>query len=60
MNLFLMLLAYSYLMNTDAIYEAFDFSVERFGRPTYIGILLIFQFVFAPVNEVSILRFVLR
>ncbi|XP_076445131.1 CAAX prenyl protease 1 homolog [Babylonia areolata] len=46
-NTFLCFLVFALLLNKTVLYEAFGFSTQ----PTLIGLFIIFQFVFAPYNE---------
>jgi len=47
-NLFLCFMVFALLINRTELYEAFGF----FTKPTIIGLLIVFQFIFAPYNEV--------
>jgi STE24 endopeptidase len=42
-------MVFGYLMHRQVLYTAFGFNV----MPTLIGLLIIFQFIFSPYNEVS-------
>lgn len=46
-NLFLCFMVFGFLHQNKALYEAFGFN----AMPTLIGILIIFQFIFSPYNE---------
>jgi STE24 endopeptidase len=46
-NTFLCFLMFALLMNQHAVYVAFGFE----SQPTLIGLLIIFQFIFSPYNE---------
>ncbi|KAL8582512.1 hypothetical protein ACOMHN_065491 [Nucella lapillus] len=46
-NTFLCFLVFALLLSKTVLYEAFGFSTQ----PTLIGLFIIFQFVFAPYNE---------
>lgn len=48
-NTFLCFLVFGLLINKQVLYSAFGFS----SQPTIVGLLIIFQFIFAPYNEVS-------
>uniref|UniRef100_A0A0B7AXJ1 CAAX prenyl protease n=1 Tax=Arion vulgaris TaxID=1028688 RepID=A0A0B7AXJ1_9EUPU len=47
-NLFLCFMVFAVLMKKTILYAAFGFSTQ----PTLIGLIIIFQFIFAPYNEV--------
>ncbi|BFZ09759.1 hypothetical protein BsWGS_12798 [Bradybaena similaris] len=47
-NLFLCFLVFALLMKKTILYAAFGFDTQ----PTLIGLIIIFQFIFAPYNEV--------
>ncbi|CAG5136664.1 unnamed protein product [Candidula unifasciata] len=47
-NLFLCFLVFALLMKKTILYSAFGFDTQ----PTLIGLIIIFQFIFAPYNEV--------
>ncbi|GFO46398.1 Zinc metallopeptidase, ste24 homolog [Plakobranchus ocellatus] len=47
-NLFLCFLVFGLLMKEQVLYSAFGFH----SQPTFIGLIIIFQFIFAPYNEV--------
>jgi STE24 endopeptidase len=47
-NLFLCFFVFAALMKKAVLYSAFGFSTQ----PTLIGLIIIFQFIFAPYNEV--------
>ncbi len=53
-NTFMCFMVFALLINRQEFYEAFGFSTQ----PTLIGLLIIFQFIFSPYNEV-ILYFLL-
>ncbi|KAK7500099.1 hypothetical protein BaRGS_00008646 [Batillaria attramentaria] len=46
-NTFLCFLVFGLLINKAVLYQAFGFT----SQPTLIGLLIIFQFIFAPYNE---------
>jgi len=46
-NLFLCFMVFGFLHNNKILYEAFGFNT----MPTLIGILITFQFIFSPYNE---------
>ncbi|PVD28913.1 hypothetical protein C0Q70_11508 [Pomacea canaliculata] len=46
-NTFLCFLVFGLLINKQVLYSAFGFS----SQPTIVGLLIIFQFIFAPYNE---------
>lgn len=46
-NLFLCFMVFALLINRTELFEAFGFSTQ----PTIIGLLIIFQFIFSPYNE---------
>uniref|UniRef100_A0A0N4Z9F4 CAAX prenyl protease n=1 Tax=Parastrongyloides trichosuri TaxID=131310 RepID=A0A0N4Z9F4_PARTI len=46
-NLFLLFFVFAYCYRWSAIYEAFGFSTQ----PTIIGLIVVFQFITAPYNE---------
>lgn len=46
-NTFLCFMVFAFLMNQKSLYQAFGFS----SQPTLIGLLIIFQFIFSPYNE---------
>ena len=48
-NLFLCFLVFALLIKRVELFEAFGFNTQ----PTMIGLLIIFQFVFSPYNEVT-------
>jgi len=48
MNILLMLAAFAYFYKQRSLYLAFGFSTT----PTLIGLLIVFQFIMAPYNEV--------
>ena len=50
-NSFLCFAAFAMLIDSQVLYTAFGFDT----RPTLIGLIIIFQFVFSPYNEVSLL-----
>ncbi len=43
-------MVFALLINRQEFYEAFGFSTQ----PTLIGLLIIFQFIFSPYNEVIV------
>lgn len=47
-NLLFSFFVFGLLMHNDVLYESFGFYGER---PTLIGLLIIFQFIFSPYNE---------
>ncbi|KAK3696104.1 hypothetical protein RRG08_061879 [Elysia crispata] len=47
-NLFLCFMVFALLMKEQILYSAFGFHTQ----PTLIGLIIIFQFIFAPYNEV--------
>lgn len=47
-NSFLCFAAFAFLIDQQVLYTAFGFST----RPTLIGLIIIFQYVFSPYNEV--------
>ncbi|RUS81798.1 hypothetical protein EGW08_010435 [Elysia chlorotica] len=47
-NLFLCFMVFALLMKEQILYSAFGF----YSQPTLIGLIIIFQFIFAPYNEV--------
>ncbi|XP_076374048.1 CAAX prenyl protease 1 homolog [Tachypleus tridentatus] len=47
-NLFLNFLVFSMLYKSQILYAAFGFSTEK---PVFIGLLIIFQYIFSPYNE---------
>lgn len=51
-NLFLCFFLFAMLINRSELYEAFGFS----NRPIFVGLIIIFQFVFSPYNEVNVLK----
>ncbi|ELU11443.1 hypothetical protein CAPTEDRAFT_171238 [Capitella teleta] len=46
-NTFFCFMVFGLLMNRSELYEAFGFT----SQPTLIGLLIIFQFIFSPYNE---------
>jgi STE24 endopeptidase len=48
-NLFLCLSVFGMLYQNETIYSAFGFTNQR---PVFIGLLLIFQYIFSPYNEI--------
>ena len=48
-NSFLCFMVFGILMHQSELYSAFGFHTQ----PTLIGLLIIFQFIFSPYNEVS-------
>lgn len=49
-NLFLSFMVFGMLYKNQAVYDAFGFTGIR---PVFIGLYIIFQFIFSPYNEVS-------
>ena len=49
LNLFLCLAVFALLHHRSVLYEAFGFPNSQ---PTMIGLIIIFQFIYAPYNEV--------
>ncbi|XP_013794727.1 CAAX prenyl protease 1 homolog [Limulus polyphemus] len=47
-NLFLNFLVFSMLYKSQILYAAFGFKMEK---PVFIGLLIIFQYIFSPYNE---------
>lgn len=47
-NTFFSFMVFGLLMKKSELYEAFGFTIQ----PTLIGLLIIFQFIFSPYNEV--------
>lgn len=47
-NLFLCFMVFALLMKEQILYSAFGFH----SQPTLVGLIIIFQFIFAPYNEV--------
>ena len=44
----LMLIGFAYFYKQQSLYDAFGF---HSAQPTFIGLLIVFQFIFAPYNE---------
>ena len=57
-NLFLMIYGFAVLADSDLIFEAYGFSPAYFGKPTLIGLVIVFQFIMAPYNQVSVSFFI--
>lgn len=51
-NLFLMIYGFGVLADWDLVFEAYGFPPSYFGKPTLIGLLIVFQFIFAPYHQV--------
>lgn len=49
-NLFLCFLVFAVLYKNQVLYDAFGFTGSR---PIFIGIFIIFQYIFSPYNEVG-------
>lgn len=49
-NMFLCFMVFALLINHTELFEAFGFHTQ----PTLIGLIIIFQFVFSPYNEVGL------
>ncbi len=49
-NLFLCFMVFALLYKDQVLYSAFGF---RNSRPIFIGIFIIFQYIFSPYNEVN-------
>ena len=54
-NTFLCFMVFAMLIDRQELYDAFGFHGIR---PTFIGLIIIFSFVFSPYNEVSMIFFV--
>ena len=50
MNTFLCFMVFAFLINKTVLFEAFGFDTQ----PKLIGLVIIFQFIFSPYNEVII------
>lgn len=48
-NMFFTFLVFGLLYQNEVVYGAFGFTVDR---PIFIGLLIIFQYIFSPYNEV--------
>ena len=53
-NTFLCFMVFALLMDRTELYTAFGFSNSQ---PTMIGLVIIFQFVFSPYNEVTCIQY---
>lgn len=47
-NLFLMLVVFSYFYQNTSIYKAFGFDTQ----PILVGLVLVFQYILSPYNEI--------
>jgi len=54
-NILLSFFVFGLLMNNNMLYESFGFYGGQ--KPTLIGLLIIFQFIFSPYNEVGKLKY---
>ena len=52
-NILLSFFVFGLLMKNHVLYESFGFYAEM---PTLIGLLIIFQYIFSPYNEVSFIN----
>lgn len=50
MNTFFSFMIFGYLMHNKVLFASFGFPDSQ---PTMIGLVIIFQFIFSPYNEVS-------